>query len=426
MSATLEKISDNTAHINIELEHSVFEEGINKAYLKNAKRFAVPGFRRGKAPRKLIEQYYGEGVFYEDAINILLPEAYENAIDELKLEPVDKPEIEIKQIGGEGESVIINAKVTVRPEVKLGDYKGIELNKVEYNVTDEDVDNEINLYRERNARIITVEDRPVEKGDIVTIDFKGYKDGEAFPGGEGSGYELTIGSGQFIPGFEDQLIGCTAGSETKISVTFPEDYHDEGLKGAKAEFEVKIHSIKVKELPEPDDEFAKDVSEFNTFEEFKNDIKSRLVEQAENRQKAQLENEAVSKVAEKTEADIPQCMIDSQIEDMLRDYEMRLRQQGLSLDKYLEITQNSPEDLKAQFAEQAKKQVMVSLTLEQIGRQEKIEVSDQEVEEEINRLAQAYKLPAENVKKFISPEDLKNDIKTRKTVELIVASAVIK
>jgi trigger factor len=426
MSATLEKISDNTAHINIEVEDSVFEEGINKAYVKNAKHFAIPGFRKGKAPRKLIEQYYGESIFYEDAINILLPEVYENAINELKLEPVDKPDVEIKQIGGNGENLVINAKVTLKPEVKLGDYKGIELKKVEYNVSDEDVDNEINSYRERNARIITIEDRPIAKDDIVTIDFKGYKDGEAFPDGEGSEYELTIGSGQFIPGFEEQLIGCTAGSETKVNVTFPEDYHAEDLKGAKAEFEVKIHSIKVKELPELDDEFAKDVSEFDTFEEFKNDIKSKLVEQAENRQKSQLENEAVNKAAEKAEVDIPKCMIDTQIETMLRDYEMRLRQQGLSLDNYLEITQNKMEDLKAQFAEQAQNQVKASLTLEQISKQEAIEVSEQEVEEEISKLAELYKLPVENVKKFISPDDIKNDIKTRKAVEIIVASAVIK
>ncbi|MCK9478269.1 MAG: trigger factor [Firmicutes bacterium] len=426
MQANLEKITGNTAYINIEIDEAEFKKGVDKAYVKNAKHFSIPGFRKGKAPKVLIEQYYGPSIFYEDAVNILLPDAYEDAVRTLNLEPVDRPDFEIKEIGEGQKGVSLSATVTLKPKVELGKYKGIELKKVEYPVTDEDLDKEIQSYRERNSRIITVEDRAVKDGDIVTIDFKGYKDGEPFPGGEGKEHELTIGSGQFIPGFEQQLIGCEIGAEPKVSVTFPDDYHADDLKGAKAEFEVKIHSIKVKELPETDDEFAKDISEFDTFEEFKNDIKEKLNKQASERQKMQMENDATQAAAENTKVDIPACMIDSQIDVMLRDYEMRLRQQGLSLENYLQITNMSIDDFKGQFSEQAEKQVKITLTLEQIIKEENIEVTEQETEDEITRLAELYNIPAENVKNAIPADDIKRDVKTKKAIDIIVSNAVIK
>lgn len=425
MSASLEKISGNIAEINIEVEVSKFNEGINSAYLKNAKKFNLPGFRKGKAPRKLVEQYYGEGVFYEDAINIIFPEVYDAAIEELKLEPVDRPDIDVVQIG-DGKNLILSAKVTLKPEVKIGKYKGIEIEKVEYNVSNEEIEEEIKKVQERNSRVITVEDRAVQSGDIVSIDFEGFKDGVAFPGGEGKDYELTIGSGQFIPGFEDQLIGKEIGSDNTVAVTFPEDYHAEDLKGAAVEFKVKIHSIKVKELPELDDEFAKDVSEFDTFEEYKNDIKAKLEEEAEKRTKAEIENTAVEAVVESAEVEIPQCMIDTRIDSMLRDYDMRLMQQGLNLQKYLELTNMNIEDMREQFKTQAEKNVKTSLTLEAIAKEETFEVSADELEEELKNMAEMYKMPVEEIKKHVHGEDLENDLKIKKTVEMIVANTTLK
>ncbi|NLB82410.1 MAG: trigger factor [Clostridiaceae bacterium] len=426
MSSTLEKISDNTAYINIEIEEAEFKEGIDKAFKKNAKHFAIPGFRKGKAPKKIIEQHYGESVFYEDAINILLPDVYDNAIAQLNLEPVDRPNFEIKQIGQEGENVLLSATVTLKPEVQLGKYKGIQLDKVEYTVTEEQVDEEIKSYQERNARIITVEDRAVKDGDIVTIDYTGYKDGVAFLGGEGKDFELTIGSGQFIPGFEEQLIGCEIGSDVKVNVTFPEDYHADDLKGAKAEFDVKIHGIKIKELPQLDDEFAKDVSEFDTFDAFRSDVKEKLVEAAQNKQKAELENKAIEAVAKETKVDIPQCMIDTQIDVMLRDYDMRLSQQGLNLDKYLEITNSSKDEMRKQLAAQAQQQVQTTLTLEQLVKQEQVEATEQEIEDEFAKIADMYKMDVEKIKKAIPTDDIKRDIATKKAIEFIVANAKIK
>lgn len=425
MSATLEKISANTAELKIEVEAEKFEEGVKKAFSKNAKRFPLPGFRKGKAPRKLIEQYYGEGVFYEDAINIIFPDAFDAAVEELNLEPVDRPEIDVLQVG-EGKNLVLSAKVTVKPEAKLGKYKGIEIKKVEYNVSDEDVSDEITKLQERNSRIITVEGRPIKTDDITTIDFEGFKDGEAFPGGQGKDYELTIGSGQFIPGFEEQLIGKEAGADVSVNVTFPDDYHAEDLKGAAVEFKVKIHSIKTKELPALDDEFAKDVSEFDTFEEFKNDIKAKLTEKAESSQKAETENNAVDAVTEKAEVDIPECMIQSRIESMLSDYDMRLARQGLGLEKYLELTNMNIDDIKAQFKPQAEKQVKASLVLEAVAKAEDIEVTADEIEAEYKNFSDMYKMPVDDIKKYIIAADLKNDLKVKKAAEFIVANAKIK
>jgi len=425
MSAKLEKLENNIAELKIEVDAAIFEEGIKKSYSKNAGRFNIPGFRKGKAPRKMIEQAYGEGVFYEDAINFVCPDAYDVAITELNIDPVDRPEIDVEQIGN-GENFIFTAKVAVKPEVELGKYKGIEITKVEYNVTDEEINAEVTKLQERNSRIVTVDDRAVENGDITTIDFEGFKDGIAFDGGAGKDFELTIGSGQFIPGFEEQLVGRLIGDEVLVKVTFPEDYQAEDLKGAPVEFKVKVNAIKKKELPELDDEFAKDVSEFDTLQALKDDFKSKLTVQAENRQKSETENSAVEAVVETVKVEIPDCMIETQLNTIMRDYDMRLSQQGLSIEKYMEITGSTIETFKAQFKEQAEKQVKTSLTLEAIGKKEAFEASDEELEAEYTTIAENYKMPVEEIKKYIPANDLKEDLVTKKVVEFIVKNAKIK
>ncbi|OQB14080.1 MAG: Trigger factor [Firmicutes bacterium ADurb.Bin193] len=425
MSAKLEKLENNTAELRIEIDAEKFEEGIKKAFTKNAGRFNVPGFRKGKAPRKIIEQYYGEGIFYEEAINILFPDAYSEAIDEVKIEPVDRPDIEVLEIG-DGKNLVIKATVTVKPEVALGKYKGIKIKKVEYNVSDKEVDEEIEKYRERNARIITVSDRPVANGDIVTIDFTGYKDGVKFPGGEGTGYELTIGSGHFIPGFEEQLVGREAGDDFIIKVTFPDDYHAEDLRGADVEFKVKIYSIKTKELPEADDEFAKDVSEFDTLAEFKKDIKQKLTTEAENRRKSETERLAIEAVVEDATVTIPQCMIDSEVEMQIRNLERRLMQQGLNMEKYTELTGTTIDEFKNNMKPQAENQVKTDLVLEAIVKAEDITATPEAIEAEYESIAKMQNMKSEDVKKYIPSESVERELKIRGAVELIVANAKIK
>lgn len=425
MSAKLEKIENGIAELTIEVDAAKFDEGMSKAYAKTAKRFAIPGFRKGKAPRKMVEQYYGEGVLYEEAVNIVCPDAYDEAIDELKLEPVDRPEIDIVTIGG-GQNLVFTAKVILKPEVKLGKYKGIEIEKTEYNVSDEDIMKEIEATAERNSRIITVEDRAIAEGDIAVIDFEGFKDGVAFEGGSGKDYDLTIGSGQFIPGFEEQLVGKNIGEDVSVNVTFPEDYHAEELKGAAVEFKVKVNGIKVKEVPAIDDELAKDASDFDTLDEWKKSVAEKLEKNAEAKQKAEIENKAVEMVSKKTKVEIPDCMIETQTEQMIRDYEMRLMQQGLSLDMYLKYTNSTVDALKEQFKDQAKTQVITTLTLEAIAKKEEIKAADEDIEAEYKTISEMYKMDIEEVKKIVRPESLADDITMRKTVEFIVANAKIK
>ena len=421
----LEKIENSVAEFTFEVSSEAFEKGMDKAFAKNAKYFAVPGFRKGKAPRKMVEKMYGRGVLYEDALNFALPDEYDKAVEELKLEPVDKPEIDLDGDIVDGESIKIIAKVTVKPEVKLGKYKGITLEKVEYNVSSKDVDAEIEKLRENGARLETVEDRPVANGDIANIDYEGFKDGVAFDGGKGEAYDLTIGSGQFIPGFEDQLIGANAGDEVTVKVKFPEEYHSEELKGADAEFKVKVNAIKVKVLPELDDEFAKDVSEFETFKELKADIKKKLKEQAEARAKNEMNASAIEKVSELTKVEIPQCMIDSQLNTMMNDYDMRMQQQGLSLKQYFQMTGMTEDTFKKQFAEQAKNQVITTLTLDEIGKKEKIDAYADDIEAEYTKIAESYGMKAEQIKGYIPEDDIKKDIITRKVVDLIVENATV-
>lgn len=425
MNSTITKKEGNTVTLKIEVDTKKFEKAVQKSYIKNRGRFNIPGFRKGKVPRKIIELNYGEGVFYEDAINMVFPEAYEAAIEEHNLEPVDRPEIDIEELE-KGKPVVFTAEVAVKPEVELGEYKGIEVEKVEYNVTEEDVEKEIKNIQERNARIIEVEDRAAKEGDTLTIDYKGFVDGEQFEGGTAENQNLEIGSGRFIPGFEDQLIGKNKEDEVEVKVTFPEDYQAEDLAGKEATFEVKIHEIKEKELPQLDDEFAKDVSEFDTLDELKDDTKQKLEEQSKNKEKAENENNVIEKVVENSEMDIPGAMIERQIDNEVNDFSYRLQFQGLNIDKYFELTNTTMEDLRDQMKENAEKVVKTDLVLETIGKKEGIEAKDEEVEEELEKMAKQYNQEVEKIKKNIKDGDLdyiKMGIIKKKTAEFLVENA---
>lgn len=425
MSSTFVKKEGNIVTLKIEVDAETFEKGVQQAYLKNKSRFNIPGFRKGKAPRKIIEMNYGEGVFYEDAINIVFPEAYDKAIDELKLDPVDRPSIDIEEIE-KGKPVVFTADVTVKPEVKLGEYKGIEVEKSEYNVTEEELEAELKRMQERNARIIDAGDRPVKQGDILTIDYSGFVGEEQFEGGTAQNQPLEIGSGRFIPGFEEQLIGKNKEEEVEVKVTFPEEYHAEELSGKDAIFKVVIHEIKEKELPALDHEFAKDVSEFDTLDELKNDIKNKLQKQAEDRAKAENENKVVEKIADACEVDIPEVMIDRQVDDDINDFAYRLRYQGLEFEKYLELTGTGIEDLRNQFKPNAEKLVKVDLILEAISEKEGIDSTEEELNEELENIAKQYNQDVEKLKGNIKGDDLeyiKKGIIKRKTIEFLVKEA---
>lgn len=427
MNAKVEKVENNTVQLEIEVDSAKFEEGVQKAFVKNAKKFNIPGFRKGKAPRKIIEKFYGEAVFYEDAINFVCPEAYDEAVKENAIEPVDRPEIDIKQIGN-GENLIFTAKVTVKPEVELGEYKGIEVEKIEYNVTEEDIDNELKKMQEKNSRLITIEDRAVETGDTAVIDFEGFVDDEPFEGGKGENYSLEIGSGQFIPGFEEQLIGKNVGEDVDVNVPFPEEYHAKELAGKPALFKVKINQIKFKELPEIDDEFAKDVSEFDTIDALKEDIKNKLTEEREHKAKHEFEDAVIAKAVENAKVDIPPVMVETQIDHMINDFDMRLRGQGLDVEKYVQFTGSSMEQFRVQFKDQAEKQVKTSLVLEEIGKTEAIEVEEEEVEKEIGKLAENYKMEVDKLKEMLRPEDIesiKEELIIGKAVDLLVQDAKV-
>ncbi|SHJ82128.1 trigger factor [Tepidibacter formicigenes] len=427
MNSELIKKENNEVTLKITISSEEFEKAVNKAYDKLKGKFNIPGFRKGKAPKKLIEAQYGKGVFYDEAINIVFPEAYTKAVDENNLEPVDRPELDIEEIGN-GKDLILSVKVTVKPEVKLGEYKGIEVEKIEYTVKEEDVEARLEEMRNQNARLITVEDRAVQDKDTVIIDFEGFVDGEAFEGGKGENYSLVIGSGTFIPGFEDQLIGANIGDEVKVNVTFPEQYHAENLAGKPAVFEVKVKEIKVKEMPELDDEFAKDVSEFDTLEELKNDIKNKLEETAKNREEAELRNKVVEKATEVCEVEIPEVMIENQINNMLRDFDQQLQMQGLNLQSYIQYTGMKMEDLKSQMREEAQNRVKTSLVLEAISAEEKIEVSDEELNKEMEEMANMYKMELDKFKATIREEDMdyfKENVAVKKTIDMLVENAKI-
>lgn len=425
MSVKIENIEKNVVQLEIEVDAAKFEEGMKKSFAKNAGKFNVPGFRKGKAPRNIVERYYGEQVLYDDAINIVCSEAYDNAIEENNIHPVDRPEIDIKQIGS-NQNLIFTAQVTVKPEVELGAYMGVEVTKAEAIVTDDDVENELQKIADKNSRLVTITERPIQTGDTAVIDFEGFIDGVAFEGGKGEDYNLVIGSGSFIPGFEDQLIGKNAGEEVDVNVSFPENYGKDDLNGKPALFKVTVKEIKLKELPEIDDEFAKDISEFDTLEEYKKDLRNKLVEAAEHKAHHQNEDNVIQKVAENATVEIPKVMVEKQIDSMARDFDMRLRYQGLDLNKYLEIMGMDYEGFRGQFAQRAENEVKVQLVIEKISEVENVQVSDEDVEKEINRMAEMYKQSAEDLKKSIKPDEMeyvKKDGAFRKTIDMLVENA---
>lgn len=427
MNAKLEKLENNVAHLEIEVEAEKFEEGMQKAYIKNKNMFSVPGFRKGKVPRKIVERYYGEEIFYEDAINVVCPDAYNEAVKQLSLDPVDRPELDIKQIGN-NENFVFTVKVPVKPEFDLVDYKGIEVNKIEYNVTDDEVEQDLKNMQEQSSRLVTVEDRPVQNGDVVQIDFEGLINHEAFDGGKGEDYDLEIGSGQFIPGFEEQLIGKNSGDEVQVDVTFPEDYNVEKLAGQPAIFNVKIKQIRYKDMPEINDEFVKDVSEFDTLDELKEDIRKRLTKEAEAKAKREIENAVIDKITESVELDVPEVMLEHQIDIIVNNYNTSLQMQGMSLQSYLEYSGMEMSMFREQHKEQAKAQVKTNLVLEKVSKLEKVEVTDEDVEKNITEMAERYNMEVDKVKTMLRPEDIeaiKDNLITQKTIDLLVQSAKV-
>ncbi len=416
-------VETNKFELEIQVPAEDFEKACERVYKRKVKRIEVPGFRKGHAPRKTIEKLYGEGIFFEDAVNDVYPGALQSAVEEAGLEIVCRPEVEVTEVSKE-KGVTFKAICTVKPEVTVKDYKGIKASKNVEEVTDVDVTAEIDRRRERNARTVDVEGRAVENGDIVTIDFEGFLDGVPFDGGKGENFNLTIGSGQFIPGFEEQIIGHNIGDEFDVNVTFPEDYHAEELKGKPTTFKVKLHSISTKELPEADDEFAKDVSEFDTLDELKADIRKHLEEANEKKAADAFENKLIDTVIENMEGEIPQEMYEVRIDEMIRDFEYRLQSQGLNLDMYLQYSGLDRDSFRKTFEAQAQRQVKVRLALEKIVELEGIQPTDEEIEAEYARLADAYKMDVEKLKPAIPAEDVKKDVAVNKAIDLIRDSAV--
>lgn len=417
MNVKVEELENSEVKLEITVSAEKFEEGMNKAFFKNAKYFSVPGFRKGKAPRARVEKYYGEHVLYEDAFNEIAPEIYEEALKENNIEAVARPEIDITQIGN-GKDLIFTAIVTVKPKVELGKYKGIKIEKKEYPVTDEDVDNAIKAMAEKNARIITCDDDKIlEKGDTALIDFEGFVGGEAFEGGKGENYSLEIGSNTFIPGFEDQLIGLKKGEETDVNVSFPENYFSKELAGKPATFKVKVNEIKTKEYPKMDDEFAKDVSEFDTLKELKADTRAHLEEENSRRAKYEMEEDAIEEVTHSAKIDIPAKMLDAEIDGYIHDMNHRLEHQGMTLDMYMQMMNTDLASVREQFRGKAEHNIMTRLVLEAIFEAEKIEITDEDINKKLADVAKEYGRDAEEfvkkandqVKEF-AKEELKYDL----------------
>ena len=426
MSVQVEKLEKNMAKLTIEVPAEDFEAAIEKAYQKAKGKITVPGFRKGKAPRKMIEKLYGVGVFYEDAANIVIPEAYGKAAEECGEEIVSRPSVDITQIEA-GKPFVFTAEVALKPEVTLGQYKGIEVEKKEIEVSEEEIQAAVDKERESNSRTIDVDDRAVEKGDMIKLDFDGSVDGVPFEGGKAQDYPLTIGSGSFIPGFEDQLIGAKIGEELDVNVTFPEDYQAENLKGKAAVFKCKVNEIKVKELPEADDEFAQDVSEFDTLAEYKEDIKNKLMAQKEADAKRAKENTVVEKIVENATMEIPDAMIDEQVRRMADDFTRRIESQGISVEQYMQFTGMDAEKMLEQMRPEAVKRIQNSLVLEAVAKAENIQISDEKLDEEIAKMAESYKMEADKLKELMGDyekEQMKNDLAIRAAVELITEAAV--
>ena len=418
-------VETNKYELEIEISAEDFEAAIEKAYLKARKNIAMPGFRQGKAPRKLIEKEYGEQVFFEDAVNLLYAPVVNGAVEESGLELVTRPEVEVTEISKEN-GVKLKATCITKPEVEVKDYKGIEVEKVVNPVTDEDINKQLDALREKNVTVETVDDRAAENGDDVVIDFEGFKDDVAFEGGKAEDFTLSLGSGQFIPGFEDQIVGHNAGEDFDINVTFPDEYQVKELAGAPAVFKIKLKSISKKVMPELDDDMVKDSTEFDTVDEYKADVKKKLEEANEKHADSEVEAKIFDKVIENMTAEIPQVMFDNRVNEMISELEQRLAPQGISLDLYMQYTGQTIDTVKKAYAEQAEKQVKLRLALEKIAKLENIEVTEDELKAEFDKLAEAYKLDVDQIKQFIHDDDLKKDIAVGKAVDLIKDAAVIK
>lgn len=426
MSVQVEKTEKNMAKLIIEVSEEEFEKAVQAAYMKQRKNIALPGFRKGKAPRKMIEKMYGAGVFFEEATDNLMPDAYARAVEESGLEIVSRPAVDIVQLES-GKPFIFSAEVAVKPEVTLGEYRGLEVPKADLAVTDEEVLEELKKEQEKNSRAVDVDDRPVASGDMIKLDFEGFVDGEAFEGGKGTDYDLTIGSGAFIPGFEDQLIGAEIGNEMEVHVTFPENYQASELAGKPAVFKCTVKRISYKELPELDDEFAQEVSEFDTLDEYKEDVKKNLEEKKAASAKTDKENAVVDKVIENAQMDIPDAMLDTQVDQMYTGYLQRLQAQGIAPEQYMQFTGATPEALKDQIRPQALKQIQTRLVLEAIADAEKIEPSDEKVEEELKKMAESYKMEADKLKEAMGDYEMgqmKKDLAVQEAITLIEEAAV--
>ena len=425
MSLQVEKMEKNMAKLTIEVSAEDVEKAMQSAYQKAKGRISIPGFRKGKAPRKMIEQMYGKGVFLEDAVNALIPEHYSKALGECELEIVSQPKIDLVQTEP-GKALIFTAEVAVKPEVTLGEYKGVEVPKSEIEVTDEEVDAEVKKEQEKNSRTINVEDRAAQLNDIVTIDFEGSVDGVPFDGGQATEYPLTLGSNTFIPGFEDQLVGAKVGNDVDVKVTFPEEYQAKELAGKEAIFKCAVKKIEAKELPELDDDFAKDVSEFDTLAEYKEHVKTNLVEKKENEAKHAKEDAAVDKIIENAQMDIPEAMLETQCRQMLDDFSRRMQSQGLSMDQYFQFTGMTAEKMMEDMKPQALKRIQTRLVLEKVAEVENIQPTEEEVNEEISKMAEAYKMEADKLKELLGErelEQMKKDMAVQKAVTLVADAA---
>ena len=426
MSLQVEKLEKNMAKLTIEVSAEDLDKAMEKAYQKQKSRISLPGFRKGKAPRKMIESMYGKGVFMEDAVNSLVPQEYTKALGECDLEIVSQPEINVTQMEP-GKALIFTADVAVKPEVTLGDYKGVEVPKSEIAVTDEEVDAEVKKEQDKNARTVAVEDRAAANGDITTIDFEGFVDGVAFEGGKGTDYALTLGSGTFIPGFEDQLVGANTGDHVEVKVTFPEEYQAKELAGKEAVFQCDVKKIETKEVPELDDEFVKDVSEFDTLAEYKEDVKKKLTEKKEKEARTAKENAAVDKAIENAQMDIPELMTKTECRQMMDDFSRRMQQQGLSMEQYFQFTGQSMDKMMEDMKPQALKRIQTRLVLEKVAEAENIQPSEEEITEEIQKMADAYKMEADKIREAIGEsglEQMKKDMAVQKAVTVIADAAV--
>ena len=425
MSLQVEKLEKNMAKLTIETDAEAFEKAVEKAYQKQKSRISVPGFRKGKVPRQMVERMYGKEVFYEEAANLLIPDAYDEALDACEEDIVSSPQIEVVQIES-GKPFIFTATVALKPEVKLGKYKGVKVDKIDTAVTDEEIDEALNRERENNARTITVEDRPVKDGDMTILDFEGFVDGEAFEGGKGENYPLTIGSGAFIPGFEAQLVGAEAGKEVEVKVTFPEDYQAEHLQGKEAVFKCTVKEIKEKELPELNDEFASDVSEFDTLAEYREDVKKNLEEQKIKEAKKAKEEAALKAVVEDSEMEIPEAMLQTQQKQMVDEFAQRITMQGLSMEQYFQFTGTNYQQMAEQVKPQAEERIRTRLVLEAVAKAENIEATEEDYEEELKTMAEVYQMELDKVRDLMGEREKKNilqDLVVRKAAEFVAENA---